>query len=158
MLMRSRVRFSSHHQPLIINSAVFPLFSSHSQLRCPSDLIADRLSPLASFSSTGGGDLKVVSQKLEWKASSRVRSLDNVKHKAGGGQVQIFDEKFNRSPRSSSQIRSQTPAAGREAADSASAQEGKKQADSAGKPALPPKPAARKASNGSNDGNSRPAS
>lgn len=43
---------------------------------------------------TGGGELKVKTEKLEWKVQSKVGSLDNVKHKAGGGQVQIFDEKY----------------------------------------------------------------
>src|SRR6266508_2465045 len=62
--------------------------------------------------STGGGKVEVKTAKLDWKASSKVGSLDNVKHKPGGGQVQIFDEKYNaagssaRSSRSGSQVRS----------------------------------------------------
>jgi microtubule-associated protein tau len=43
---------------------------------------------------TGGGELKVKTEKLEWKVQSKVGSLDNVKHKPGGGQIQIFDEKY----------------------------------------------------------------
>lgn len=64
------------------------------------------------FFSTGGGKIEVKTEKLEWRASSKVGSLDNVKHKPGGGQVQIFDEKYNvagssaRSSRSGSQVRS----------------------------------------------------
>lgn len=92
--------------------------------------------------------------------SSRVGSLDNVKHKAGGGQVQIFDEKSSRGSRSSSQVRAQTPAStggqAREADTASSSQQPDGQApkaadgqsNSSAKPVLPPKPAVRKASNG----------
>ena len=114
--------------------------------------------PVIALLITGGGDLKVLSQKLEWKASPRVGSLDNVKHKAGGGQVQIFDEKYARSSRSSSQARAQTPAsasAGQQQAASEKEQpvsppddSSRAASSSVTKPALPPKPAARKASNG----------
>ncbi len=41
-----------------------------------------------------GGKVRVSTQKLEWKGKSKVGSLDNVTHKAGGGQVRIFDEKY----------------------------------------------------------------
>ncbi|KAK5967995.1 Microtubule-associated protein [Trichostrongylus colubriformis] len=37
---------------------------------------------------------KVISQKLVWNAQSKVGSLDNVKHKPAGGNVQIFDERI----------------------------------------------------------------
>jgi microtubule-associated protein tau len=37
--------------------------------------------------------LQVESQKLEFKAESKVGSLANVKHKPGGGDVKIFDDK-----------------------------------------------------------------
>lgn len=63
---------------------------------------------------TGGGEIKVVHQKLEWKVASKVGSLDNVKHRPGGGQVQIFDEKYcaasRGSSRSSSTVRGTNPA------------------------------------------------
>lgn len=36
----------------------------------------------------------MTTQKLDWKVTSRVGSLDNVKHKPGGGKIQIFDEKY----------------------------------------------------------------
>ena len=38
--------------------------------------------------------MKVVTQKLEWNVKSKIGSLDNVKHVAGGGNVKIFDEKY----------------------------------------------------------------
>lgn len=44
-----------------------------------------------------GGNVKVVTQKLEWKVKSKVGSLDNVKHVPGGGNVKIFDEKYTSS-------------------------------------------------------------
>lgn len=36
---------------------------------------------------------QIESQKLEFKAQSKVGSLDNVKHKPKGGDVKIFDDK-----------------------------------------------------------------
>lgn len=36
---------------------------------------------------------QIESQKLEFKAQSKIGSLDNVKHKPGGGEVKIFDDK-----------------------------------------------------------------
>ena len=49
----------------------------------------------------------VPTQKLQWNTSSRVGSLANIKHKAGGGKVQIFDEKYRAgsSARSASEVR-----------------------------------------------------
>lgn len=38
--------------------------------------------------------LQIESQKLEFKAESKVGSLANVKHKPGGGDVKIFDDKL----------------------------------------------------------------
>ncbi|KAL3086446.1 hypothetical protein niasHT_033096 [Heterodera trifolii] len=35
---------------------------------------------------------KIATQKLEWKAQSKVGSLDNVKHKPAGGNLKIFHE------------------------------------------------------------------
>ncbi|WKX99173.1 hypothetical protein Q1695_014225 [Nippostrongylus brasiliensis] len=37
---------------------------------------------------------KMITQKLNWNAQSKVGSLDNVKHKPAGGNVQIFDERI----------------------------------------------------------------
>lgn len=37
--------------------------------------------------------LQIETQKLEFKAQSKIGSLDNVKHKPGGGEVKIFDDK-----------------------------------------------------------------
>lgn len=37
--------------------------------------------------------LQIEDQKLEIKAQSKIGSLDNVKHKPGGGEVKIFDDK-----------------------------------------------------------------
>lgn len=36
---------------------------------------------------------QIENQKLEFKASSKVGSLDNVKYKPGGGDIKIFDDK-----------------------------------------------------------------
>jgi hypothetical protein len=36
---------------------------------------------------------QIENQKLEFKAQSKVGSMDNVKHKPGGGDVKIFDDK-----------------------------------------------------------------
>lgn len=137
-----------------------PTFSTPTS-EFPSSLI-----PAIAFLITGGGDLKVLSQKLEWKVSPRVGSLDNVKHKAGGGQVQIFDEKYARGPRSSSQIRSQTPASrdgdqltSKEQANQENTgsevpapQESGRTVQVSAKPEIAPKPAVRKGSNGNNNG------
>jgi microtubule-associated protein tau len=38
--------------------------------------------------------LQIESQKLEFKAESKVGSLANVKHKPGGGDIKIFDDKL----------------------------------------------------------------
>lgn len=38
--------------------------------------------------------LQIDNQKLEFKAESKVGSLANVKHKPGGGDVKIFDDKL----------------------------------------------------------------
>ena len=32
-------------------------------------------------------------EKLDWDVGSRIRSLENVKHKVGGGDKKIFDDK-----------------------------------------------------------------
>lgn len=49
----------------------------------------------------------VPTQKLQWNTSSKVGSLANIRHKAGGGKVQIFDEKYrpSASARSASEVR-----------------------------------------------------
>lgn len=53
--------------------------------------------------SKGGGAKKILEQKLEWKASSRIASLENIKHRPGGGTVRIFNERY--SGRSMSEVR-----------------------------------------------------
>lgn len=50
--------------------------------------------------------MRVSTQKLEWKGKSKVGSLDNVTHKAGGGKVRIFDEKYTSGSRATSVTRS----------------------------------------------------
>lgn len=40
-----------------------------------------------------GATFQIQTQKLEIKAQSKVGSLDNVKHKPGGGEKKIFDDK-----------------------------------------------------------------
>ncbi|VDM82405.1 unnamed protein product, partial [Strongylus vulgaris] len=35
---------------------------------------------------------KMISQKLNWNAQSKIGSLDNVKHKPAGGNVQVRDK------------------------------------------------------------------
>ncbi|CAB3403618.1 unnamed protein product [Caenorhabditis bovis] len=47
-------------------------------------------------------DVKILHQKLNWKAESKVGSKDNIHHKPGGGNVQIFDEKIRFISRDSS--------------------------------------------------------
>ena len=37
--------------------------------------------------------MQIRDDKLDWDVSSRIRSLENVKHKAGGGDKKIFDDK-----------------------------------------------------------------
>jgi microtubule-associated protein tau len=37
--------------------------------------------------------LQIENQKVEFKAESKVGSLANVKHRPGGGDVKIFDDK-----------------------------------------------------------------
>ena len=56
-----------------------------------------------SFKPEGGGAKKILEQKLEWKASSRIASLENIKHRPGGGTVRIFNERY--SGRSMSEVR-----------------------------------------------------
>ncbi|KAI8420876.1 hypothetical protein MSG28_008063 [Choristoneura fumiferana] len=50
-------------------------------------------SPLQSSWKTRGYDSTIDNQKLEFKAQSKVGSMDNVKHKPGGGDIKIFDDK-----------------------------------------------------------------
>jgi microtubule-associated protein tau len=38
--------------------------------------------------------LQIESQKVEFKAESKVGSLANVKHRPGGGDIKIFDDKL----------------------------------------------------------------
>ena len=37
----------------------------------------------------GGGDVKIANQKLDWKAGSKVGSIDNIKHRPGGGNIKV---------------------------------------------------------------------
>ena len=37
----------------------------------------------------GGGDKKIENRKLDWSVESRIGSTKNLKHKAGGGNVQV---------------------------------------------------------------------
>uniref|UniRef100_A0A158P9W8 Microtubule-associated protein n=1 Tax=Angiostrongylus cantonensis TaxID=6313 RepID=A0A158P9W8_ANGCA len=41
-----------------------------------------------------GGNVQILDQKLQWHATSKVGSRDNIGHKPGGGNVQIFDERI----------------------------------------------------------------
>ncbi|KAJ1366920.1 hypothetical protein KIN20_027718 [Parelaphostrongylus tenuis] len=41
-----------------------------------------------------GGNVQIFDQKLEWHATSKIGSRDNINHKPGGGNVQIFDERI----------------------------------------------------------------
>lgn len=43
----------------------------------------------------GGGQVKIFSERPKIEAKSKVGSLDNIKHKPGGGQVKVFSEKTN---------------------------------------------------------------
>ena len=36
---------------------------------------------------------QIINQKLDIKAESKVGSLENVKHRPGGGDIKIFDDK-----------------------------------------------------------------
>jgi len=42
----------------------------------------------------GGGDKKIANQRLDWKAQSKVGSVDNIKHKPGGGDIKIENRKI----------------------------------------------------------------
>ena len=37
----------------------------------------------------GGGEKRIASQKLEWKGQSKVGSIDNIKHRPGGGNIKV---------------------------------------------------------------------
>nr|CAD7267810.1 unnamed protein product [Timema shepardi] len=52
---------------------------------------------------------QIESQKLEIKAESKVGSLSNVKHKPGGGEKKIFDDKTYLKQISSGSSGIQTP-------------------------------------------------
>lgn len=40
----------------------------------------------------GGGDKKIESQKVAFKAQPKVGSRDNIKHKPGGGEIQVSQQ------------------------------------------------------------------
>ena len=44
---------------------------------------------IPSLTFTGGGDNKIFDQKVKVEAKSKVGSTDNIKHKAGGGNVKV---------------------------------------------------------------------
>ena len=44
---------------------------------------------IKSFWFSGGGDKKILSQRTEWKAQSKVGSTDNIRHRAGGGDIKV---------------------------------------------------------------------
>ena len=46
-----------------------------------------------SFSWNYFKNFQIQTQKIEIKAQSKIGSLDNVKHKPGGGEKKIFDDK-----------------------------------------------------------------
>ncbi|XP_075549489.1 microtubule-associated protein tau [Dermacentor variabilis] len=52
----------------------------------------------------GGGDKKILSQKLDFKAQSKVGSLDNVDHKPTGGQVKVETQKLDFKDKASSKV------------------------------------------------------
>lgn len=58
---------------------------------------------------TEGGKVRIDSQKLKWNAQSKIGSLNNVKHVPGGGNVKIFDEKYNSASGQASKSGSSTP-------------------------------------------------
>jgi microtubule-associated protein tau len=37
----------------------------------------------------GGGDKKIEEHKVEWKAESKIQSLENAKHQPGGDDKQV---------------------------------------------------------------------
>lgn len=41
----------------------------------------------------GGGNIEIRSEKLEFKAQSKIGSLDNISHVAGGGQKRVRKNK-----------------------------------------------------------------
>ena len=43
---------------------------------------------------SGGGEKKIQSEKLDWKANSKVGSTDNMKHKPGGGNIKVRSRGF----------------------------------------------------------------
>lgn len=101
---------------------------------------------LISFSA-GGGKVKVETQKLNWNTGSRIGSLQNMKHKPGGGQVKIFDEKYARAPRSASEARSPNQLRSPSPTQAEPKLNGKSTA-SAEKPALAARPTAAARTNG----------
>lgn len=45
------------------------------------------------FIIVGGGNIEIRSEKLEFKAQSKIGSLDNIGHVAGGGQKRVSKKK-----------------------------------------------------------------
>lgn len=45
--------------------------------------------PLCLLFPAGGGNIEIRSEKVEFKAQSKIGSLDNIGHVAGGGQKRV---------------------------------------------------------------------
>lgn len=52
--------------------------------------------PLGIVVFAGGGNIEIRSEKLEFKAQSKIGSLDNIGHVAGGGQRRVGKKKMKR--------------------------------------------------------------
>ncbi|XP_023209506.1 microtubule-associated protein tau-like [Centruroides sculpturatus] len=52
----------------------------------------------------GGGERKVASQKLEWQASSKIGSLEKASHKPGGGDKKILVQKLDFKDKAQSKV------------------------------------------------------
>ena len=44
----------------------------------------------------GGGDVEIFNEKMTVKAKSKCGTFDNISHRAGGGDIEIFHEKQNK--------------------------------------------------------------
>lgn len=59
----------------------------------PSPNVAKVGSKIGSLQNTtyksSGGNVKIESKKLQWKAESKIGSMSNVKHKPGGGNIKV---------------------------------------------------------------------
>lgn len=83
----------SHGNDLIWNTHFLPFWRF--------SFIHWNCSPDSSPDSSAGGEKKAITQKLEWKASSRIGSLENAKHKPGNILLLIRDDFFSEKGRCS---------------------------------------------------------